>query len=225
MAWNVAVVVDPNYSEDAIDQLARYHPVWIVDTPSNRVCAEIARRAAGQMWEPEAACTTFGVTDQGTREQNCLGILEMIELHHPAVWKLDVIGVENAELLTSKMKEFGFLPARATRDDSFAFKRPVTGLGGAPTFQFDASQWKSTDDVYLALFEKIGAPVWHGRNFDALNDSVVTGGINAVEVPYKLVIRGVQKSSVEIRDFVLAFAAFISDREAEGCPVTIQIEK
>jgi hypothetical protein len=224
MAWNIAIVVDPQFGEEAIGQLARYHPLWIIDTPSNRLGAAIARRAAGEIWAPEAACTTYQVDDIAAREHNCLSILETIELHHPNLAKLSIVGIENTASLALGMKEFGFTPARATEEDFVAFRRPVTTLATVPIFQFDASDWRCPDDVYTALFERLGAPEWHGRNFNALNDSIVTGGINAVEVPYKISVCAMRATSPEVRDFVLKLATFISDREAEGCPVSIQIE-
>jgi RNAse (barnase) inhibitor barstar len=52
----------------------------------------------------------------------------------------------------------------------------------------DGSTWTNNDDVYDAFFRAVGAPSWHGRNFNALNDSIATGSINKVEVPYTLVI-------------------------------------
>jgi RNAse (barnase) inhibitor barstar len=52
----------------------------------------------------------------------------------------------------------------------------------------NGAEWKTRDDVYDSFFRLVGAPEWHGRNFDALRDSIATGSINAVEVPYRLVI-------------------------------------
>jgi RNAse (barnase) inhibitor barstar len=51
----------------------------------------------------------------------------------------------------------------------------------------DGSTWQNRDDVYDAFFKAVGAPDWHGRNFDALNDSIATGSINKIEVPYRLI--------------------------------------
>src|ERR1700719_3137446 len=45
------------------------------------------------------------------------------------------------------------------------------------------------DDVYDAFFHAVGAPDWHGRNCDALKDSIANGSINEVEVPYRLVLK------------------------------------
>ncbi len=53
----------------------------------------------------------------------------------------------------------------------------------------DGSEWKTKDDVYNAFFRAVGAPEWHGRNLDALADSISGGSINQVEVPYRLVIK------------------------------------
>jgi hypothetical protein len=48
------------------------------------------------------------------------------------------------------------------------------------TIDLDASNWKTIDDFYDALLPELGAPDWHGHNANALNDSVIWGGINAV---------------------------------------------
>lgn len=52
----------------------------------------------------------------------------------------------------------------------------------------DGAGWSTKDDVYNAFFHAVGAPEWHGRNFNALNDSIANGSINKVEVPYTLVL-------------------------------------
>jgi RNAse (barnase) inhibitor barstar len=45
----------------------------------------------------------------------------------------------------------------------------------------DALGWQSPRDFYAALLPELEAPAWHGRNLDALNDSLNSGGINGVE--------------------------------------------
>ena len=47
----------------------------------------------------------------------------------------------------------------------------------------DATDWKTPDDFYSALLPELGAPEWHGHNPNALNDSVIWGGINEVNPP------------------------------------------
>jgi RNAse (barnase) inhibitor barstar len=51
---------------------------------------------------------------------------------------------------------------------------------------FDAQAWTSPDDFYECFFKTVGAPNWHGRNFNALRDSIATGKINAIELPYRI---------------------------------------
>jgi Barstar (barnase inhibitor) len=56
--------------------------------------------------------------------------------------------------------------------------------------RLDAAGWKSKDDFYEAILAALEAPTWHGRNNDALNDSMGVGGINGIEPPYKVWITG-----------------------------------
>lgn len=51
-------------------------------------------------------------------------------------------------------------------------------------------------DFYRAVLEAIEAPEWHGYSPDALNDSMVFGGINGREPPYGLLIVGLRSSDV-----------------------------
>jgi len=45
----------------------------------------------------------------------------------------------------------------------------------------DGASGKCKADIEAAFFKAASAPPWHGRNFDALNDSIATGEINRVE--------------------------------------------
>jgi|GEM_PF-750466 len=56
--------------------------------------------------------------------------------------------------------------------------------------ELDAAKWKTVLDFYHALLAAIGAPKWHGISPDALVDSMIWGGINAVEAPYTIRISG-----------------------------------
>jgi RNAse (barnase) inhibitor barstar len=47
----------------------------------------------------------------------------------------------------------------------------------------DGADWKTKDDFYDAFFKAVGALSWHGRNFNALRDSIITGQISEVELP------------------------------------------
>jgi RNAse (barnase) inhibitor barstar len=47
----------------------------------------------------------------------------------------------------------------------------------------DGAGWVRKGGAYSAFFHVLGAPEWHGRNLDALRDSILTGSINRVDVP------------------------------------------
>lgn len=70
----------------------------------------------------------------------------------------------------------------------------------------DAKGWDVPDDVYNAFLGWWWAPSWHGRNFNALRDSVAVGRVNQIDVPYLIQIRdyaAVRTSAVAMaRDFV-----------------------
>ena len=58
--------------------------------------------------------------------------------------------------------------------------------------ELDASRWDKPDDFYDALLPELGAPKWHGHNPNALNDSVIWGGINAVNPPLLIRVCGLR---------------------------------
>lgn len=68
--------------------------------------------------------------------------------------------------------------------------------------KLDATSWKAVLDFYHALLAAISAPEWHGESPDALIDSMIWGGINAVEPPYTVQISGLSTASKEVRDHV-----------------------
>lgn len=66
----------------------------------------------------------------------------------------------------------------------------------------DASGWRSPDDFYFAILPEVGAPAWHGRNLDALDDSLGGGGINALEPPFRVVIEGAKELPEPMQRFL-----------------------
>ena len=68
--------------------------------------------------------------------------------------------------------------------------------------QLDATNWKTVADFYDALLAAIGAPEWHGDSPDALIDSMIWGGINAVEPPYTIHISGAEKLPKDVSEHV-----------------------
>lgn len=85
----------------------------------------------------------------------------------------------------------------------------------------DGETWKTRDDVYDSIFHAVGAPNYHGRSFNALRDSIATGSINEVEVPYRIVIKNYDKVDVSARPMADDFVDLIRELAAEGCPVEI----
>jgi ribonuclease inhibitor len=88
----------------------------------------------------------------------------------------------------------------------------------------NASDWNTTDDVYDAFFAAVGAPDWHGRNFNALNDSIATGDINRIEVPYRLVIQNYDRVGEGAKKMTDDFIDLIRELAAEGTPIAITVE-
>jgi RNAse (barnase) inhibitor barstar len=86
----------------------------------------------------------------------------------------------------------------------------------------DGAEWNDANDFYDAFFHAVGAPSWHGRNFDALVDSIETGQINAVEVPYRLVIRNYDRIGSGAAKITSDFVDLIKEIAARGCPVEIR---
>lgn len=88
----------------------------------------------------------------------------------------------------------------------------------------DGTSWTTRDDVYDAFFRAVGAPEWHGRNFNALRDSISTGSINQVEVPYRLVIKNYDRIRSAAKTMADDFIDLIHELAAEGCRVEIRVE-
>jgi RNAse (barnase) inhibitor barstar len=88
----------------------------------------------------------------------------------------------------------------------------------------DGARWKTADDLYDAFFEAVGAPLWHGRNFNSLNDSIAAGRINKVEVPYRLVIRNYESVDAGAKEIVDDFIDLIHEIGERGCPVEIRTD-
>jgi RNAse (barnase) inhibitor barstar len=87
----------------------------------------------------------------------------------------------------------------------------------------DGATWKNDDDVYDAFFRAVGSPKWHGRNFNALNDSIANGEINKVEVPYRLVILNFDLIGSGAKKMAADFVDLVRKINARGIPVEIDV--
>ena len=88
----------------------------------------------------------------------------------------------------------------------------------------DAAKWRSEDDVYDAFFRAVGAPDWHGRNFNALRDSIKGGRINDVEVPYRLIIQNYGALGSGAKKMVDDFVDLIHELAVDGCAVEVRVD-
>jgi RNAse (barnase) inhibitor barstar len=88
----------------------------------------------------------------------------------------------------------------------------------------NGADWATKADVYEAFFRVVGAPEWHGRNLDALADSIRGGSINQVEVPYRLVIKSYGMIGPKAKPMADQFISLVHELAAEGCPVDILVE-
>jgi len=77
--------------------------------------------------------------------------------------------------------------------------------------RLDASEWKTKDDFYDALLPALGAPAWHGRNLDALNDSISSDEINEVSLPFRFLLVGTKRVPSELRVYLKKFAELVAD--------------
>ncbi len=223
MSWNVALIVDPKYDPHAIGSLESEMPIWIVDTPSNRAFAEKLWKASEEIWLPQPICTIFKSVATETREQNCIDLLHTLDGHHPRLAKLQIIGISDSEKLRHELARLNFLPFDANQTRPI-YVRPIDSMTNVPHFSLDATDWKNYDDVYDALLKALGSPAGHGRNFNALDDSIAGGYVNAVEVPYYLSILNLKSTTAEVQSFVNELVDLIFYIQSTGCPISIRID-
>jgi RNAse (barnase) inhibitor barstar len=88
----------------------------------------------------------------------------------------------------------------------------------------NGAEWVGRDDVYESFFRAVGAPSWHGRNLNALIDSIETGQINAIEVPYRVVIQNYSRIGPDAGKMASDFVDLLREMAARGCPVEVRME-
>ena len=66
--------------------------------------------------------------------------------------------------------------------------------------ELDAARWKKVLDFYDALLAAVGAPKGHGRSVDGLIDSMIWGGMNAIDPPYTVRILDADKLPKDVRE-------------------------
>lgn len=92
---------------------------------------------------------------------------------------------------------------------------------GMQEITLNGTGWKTKDDFSNAFFAAVRAPNWHGRNFNALRDSIATGQINEVELPYFIRISGLGIMPADVKNLVDDFCNLVVELRSEGYAVDI----
>jgi len=88
----------------------------------------------------------------------------------------------------------------------------------------NGAEWDCRDDVYTSFFRAVEAPDWHGRNFDALRDSIEIGQINNVEPPYRVIIQNYSQIGPGACQMASQFVDLLREIGSRGCPVEVVIK-
>jgi RNAse (barnase) inhibitor barstar len=222
MAWQAALVLD---EKTDISALLGWLPVWAWSSPHRRESADELRTNWGSLWNPEPALTLINTPIGDDPIEALIAEIPTLELHHFYMRAVRLFGLPNTPRLKERLRSLDYEFVSANKDSGLLFVRPLSELQGVQELEVDATGWKTRDDVYDAFFKAVGAPDWHGRSFDALNDSIGTGRINKVEVPYQIVVRNSRGMSRGASDFLREFASLIAELNANGCPVEMRIER
>jgi RNAse (barnase) inhibitor barstar len=92
------------------------------------------------------------------------------------------------------------------------------------TLNVDGSRWRSVDDVYNGLLSGLKAPEWHGRNLDALWDSLSSDQINGVRAPFEAHITSAAGWTQEIEDIVSQISALFADARQGGVDISMTVD-
>lgn len=87
--------------------------------------------------------------------------------------------------------------------------------------------WKAIekeDDFYSIFLPQVGAPEWHGRNLDALADSLVTCNINSIDPPYTIHSINIGSIPVQMVDFQRKVLVIFNECMAENRDIKIVSE-
>lgn len=64
--------------------------------------------------------------------------------------------------------------------------------------ELDAQAWQTYEDYAGALRTALGSPKGHGSSVNAFIDSMVYGGMNKINPPYKIIIKNTKNLSKDI---------------------------
>jgi hypothetical protein len=110
--YGVHVIVDPAFGE-RLREIPLDEPIWIVDTPTNRLAYEAVWRER----KPESylvGFSSFKVNPNEQPEDWLISILDTIDEHHgemshdPPWSRINVIGVRWTQRIAEELEVFGF---------------------------------------------------------------------------------------------------------------------
>src|SRR5689334_10641965 len=91
-------------------------------------------------------------------------------------------------------------PLEISQRRNSLFDRNLCSTGRSmKRIEIRAENWRGVLDFYTALLAALEAPPGHGRNINALVDSMVWGGMNELEPPYAIPIVGSSTLPTAIR--------------------------
>ncbi len=82
-------------------------------------------------------------------------------------------------------------------------------------FKLNASEWEMPLDFYESLLAVLEAPHWHGCNINALVDSMVYGGINGIDPPYKIWIFGTANLDKDTKEEMLHAVRAVNEQKGD----------
>ncbi len=224
MAWQIALVLD---SQTNLNVAIGEMPIWAQATQEREAYTQDERDSWNSMWHPDPGFTLINLPLGDDAVEYAASLIPTIAEHHPSLYCVHLYGISKSARLDVAMSETGFYPAEVNRDIGLTFMRSFDQF--ARDLVLGASDWNLTSDWYLmndlysAFFAAVGAPEWHGRNFDALNDSIATGGINRIEVPYRIIIRNAPADNKMVKGVLEDFSGLIHHLQGRGCPVSFSL--
>jgi RNAse (barnase) inhibitor barstar len=228
MGWQIAVVFDEGLNLDSLRILIGQMPVWASVIPERKEALNELNEEFRLFWVPEPAFTVFSPAVRSDPITSLIDLIPTIAEHHPRLSSVSVFGLEPTSQLRNRIAELEYEPIpdpNSIYPDRIRFAKPLSCIPSMPQILLNANGWTSPDDFYHAFFEAVGAPTWHGRNFNALDDSIGEGGINAVEVPYRITIRNADSIREDIAAFIHDFGELIKQLQSIGCPVDFVVEQ
>ena len=96
--------------------------------------------------------------------------------------------------------------------------------------KLDAIDWAGPRDFYDAVLPLLGAPEGHGVNVNALIDSTIWGGMNAVDPPYQIEVRNTRRAPVGVLNHLVVVRRALArarqdfrDREGHDVEVSLRL--